>query len=228
MGFYGQSTSRRDAAEIGTGCQLVNPWLGLLISYLAGSIPFAYLAGKAKGIDLRKHGSGNLGATNAIRVLGPRIGGLVYLGDTLKGMLPPLLLGPRVDSVHPELWAIGFGVAAIIGHVRPIFLLGKGGGKGVATAGGVFFGLAPVPALIALAGFVITVATTRYASLGSMVAAILLPTMIFFFHGGLTPLFFISCAIGLFVIWMHRANISRLRAGTESKVGRRKTEKQTT
>lgn len=205
----------------------MNPFLGLLISYLAGSIPFAYLAGKAKGVDLRKHGSGNLGATNAIRVLGPRIGGTVYLGDTLKGMLPPLLLGPRVGSPHAELWAIAFGCAAIVGHVRPIFLMGKGGGKGVATAGGVFFGLAPIPALIALAGFVITVAATRYASLGSMVAAMLLPTMIFFFHGGLTPLFVISCAIGLFVVWMHRSNIGRLRNGTEPKVTRKKIEAQT-
>ncbi|MEO5904182.1 MAG: glycerol-3-phosphate 1-O-acyltransferase PlsY [Gemmatimonadaceae bacterium] len=202
----------------------MNPLLGVLISYLAGSIPFAYIAGKAKGVDLRKHGSGNLGATNAIRVLGQRIGGLVYLGDTLKGMLPPLLLGPHVNALHPELWAIAFGCAAIVGHVRPIFLMGKGGGKGVATAGGVFFGLAPIPAVIALAGFVITVAATRYASLGSMVAAVLLPTMIFFFHGGPTALFLISCAIGLFVIWMHRANVGRLRAGTEPKVGAKKRE----
>lgn len=202
----------------------MNPLLGLLISYLAGSIPFAFLAGKAKGVDLRKQGSGNLGATNAIRVLGPRIGAFVYLGDMLKGMLPPLLLGPRVNSTHPELWAIAFGCAAILGHVRPIFLMGKGGGKGVATAGGVFFGLAPIPALIALAGFVITVAATRFASLGSLVAAILLPTMIFFFHGGLTPLFVISCAVGLFVIWMHRSNISRLRQGIEPKIGAKKVE----
>jgi glycerol-3-phosphate acyltransferase PlsY len=202
----------------------VNPYLGLLISYLVGSIPFAYLAGRAKGVDLREHGSGNLGSTNAVRVLGPRIGGLVYLGDTLKGMLPPLLLGTRVNASHPELWAIAFGCAAILGHVKPIFLLGKGGGKGVATAGGVFFGLAPVPALIALAGFVITVAATRFVSLGSIVAAILLPTMIYFFHGGLTTLFVISCVIGVFVIYMHRSNIGRLRNGVEPKVGAKKTE----
>ncbi len=219
MGIHWEPASRGDAAEINAR---VSPFLGLLISYLAGSIPFAYLAGKAQGVDLRKHGSGNLGATNAIRVLGPKIGGLVYLGDTLKGMLPALLLPPHVNGTRPELWAIAFGCAAIVGHVRPIFLLGKGGGKGVATAGGVFFGLAPIPALIALSGFVVTVAATRYASLGSMVAAVLLPTMIFFFHGGLTALFLISCAIGIFVIWMHRANIGRLRTGTEPKVGRAK------
>jgi len=221
MGIHGQSAPSGDAAEINAR---VSPFLGLLISYLVGSIPFAYLAGRAKGVDLRKHGSGNLGATNAIRVLGPRIGGLVYLGDTLKGTLPALLLPPRVDATHPELWAIAFGCAAIVGHVRPIFLLGKGGGKGVATAGGVFFGLAPIPALIALAGFVITVAATRYASIGSMVAAVLLPAMIFFFKGGVSPLFVISCAIGLFVVWMHRANIGRLRTGTEPKVGAKKVE----
>ena len=202
----------------------MNPFVGLLISYLAGSIPFAYLAGKAKGVDLRQHGSGNLGATNAIRVLGPRIGGLVYLADTLKGMLPPLLLGPRVNAAHPELWAIGFGCAAILGHVKPIFLMGKGGGKGVATAGGVFFGLAPIPAIIAFAGFVIAVAATRFVSVGSIVAAILLPTMIFLFHGGLTTLFVISCVIGVFVIYMHRSNIERLRNGVEPKFGQKKKE----
>ncbi len=202
----------------------MHPLLGLLIAYLLGSIPFAYLAGRAKGIDLRQHGSGNLGATNAIRVLGPRIGGLVYLADTLKGMLPPLLLTPRVNTTHPELWAIAFGCAAIIGHVRPIFLFGKGGGKGVATAGGVFFGLAPGPALIAFGGFVITVLGTRFVSLGSIVAAILLPTLIFFLKGGLSVLFVISCAIGVFVIWMHRSNIQRLRAGVEPKLGRKKSE----
>ncbi len=201
----------------------MHPLIGLLLSYLAGSIPFAYLAGKAKGVDLRKHGSGNLGATNAIRVLGPRIGGLVYLGDTLKGMLPALLLPPHISASHPELWAIAFGCAAILGHVRPIFLMGKGGGKGVATAGGVFFGLAPIPALIALAAFVVVVAATKIVSVGSMVAAILLPTMIFFFGGGVTVLFGISCAIGLFVIWMHRANIARLRQGTEPKIGAKNT-----
>lgn len=203
----------------------MHPLLGVLISYVVGSIPFAYLAGKAKGIDLRQHGSGNLGATNAIRVLGKRIGGVVYLADTLKGMLPPLLLTPQIESARPDLWAIAFGVAAILGHVRPIFLLGQGGGKGVATAGGVFFGLAPIPAIIAFAGFAVALATTRYASVGSMVAAVLLPAAIVTLMGP-TLLFMISCAIGLFVFWTHRANIARLRNGTEPKFGATKQEPQ--
>lgn len=196
----------------------MHPLVGILIAYLAGSIPFAYLAGKAKGMDLREHGSGNLGATNATRVLGPAVGGLVYLGDTLKGMLPALLLPRYIDSARPDLWAIAFGVAAIIGHVRPIFLMGQGGGKGVATAGGVFFGLAWLPALIAFFLFVAAVAITRRVSVGSLVATIALPTGVIITRGATSPLALISCAIGLFVIWLHRGNISRLRAGTEPKI----------
>lgn len=192
-----------------------------MIAYLAGSIPFAFLAGKARGIDLREHGSGNLGATNAMRVLGPRIGGLVYLGDTLKGALPALLLPMVIQSSHRDLWAIAFGVAAILGHVKPVFLLGQGGGKGVATAGGVFFGLAWLPALIALVAFVVVVGITRYVSAGSITAAIVLPLAILVVRGP-HALFFISAAVSVFVIWMHRANISRLLKGTESRIGTRK------
>ena len=195
----------------------MHPLIGVAIGYLVGSIPFAYLAGKAKGIDLRQHGSGNPGATNAIRVLGPRIGGLVYLGDTLKGMLPALLLPMAIDASRPDLWAIGFGVAAIVGHVKPIFLMGQGGGKGVATAGGVFFGLAWLPALIALGGFIIVVATTRMVSAGSLTAAVVLPLAILFFKGP-HALFFISSAVSLLVIWMHRGNISRIANGTEPRI----------
>ena len=196
----------------------MHPLIGVAIGYLAGSIPFAYLAGKAKGIDLRQHGSGNLGATNAIRVLGPRIGGLVYLGDTLKGMLPALLLPLAIDASRPDLWAIAFGVAAIVGHVKPIFLMGQGGGKGVATAGGVFFGLAWLPALIALVGFVIVVAATRMVSAGSLTAAVVLPLSILVVKGP-HALFFISSAVSLLVIWMHRGNISRIAHGTEPRIG---------
>ncbi|MDQ3243210.1 MAG: glycerol-3-phosphate 1-O-acyltransferase PlsY [Gemmatimonadota bacterium] len=190
-----------------------------MVAYLAGSIPFAYLAGRAKGVDLRQYGSGNLGATNAVRVLGPRIGGLVYFGDTLKGMLPTLLLPGVVNTIRPEMWAIAFGVAAIAGHVRPIFLMGQGGGKGVATAGGVFFGLSVVPAFVALLAFVAAVGITRMVSVGSIVAAIVLPLGIFFQGGPSDPRFIIAAIVGAFVIWMHRSNMSRMRQGTEPKIG---------
>ena len=200
----------------------MHPLLGLLIAYLAGSIPFAWLAGKARGVDLRKHGSGNLGATNAMRVLGPRIGALVYIGDTLKGMLPALLLPRYIGSARPDLWAIAFGVAAIIGHVRPIFLMGQGGGKGVATAGGVFFGLAWLPTLVAFLSFVGTVAVTRRVSVGSLVAAVVLPIGVIVTRGLMTPLSLICVAIAVFVIWMHRGNIARIKAGTEPRIGSRR------
>lgn len=199
----------------------MHPLLGLLISYLAGSIPFAYLAGRARGVDLRKHGSGNLGASNAWRVLGPGVGTIVYLGDTLKGLLPVLLLPPRVNTPHPELWAIGFGIAAVLGHVRPIYLLGKGGGKGVATAGGVFLGLAPIPTLIAALMFGIMLGITRISSVGSLSAAITLPTVLLLWAGPTSPLFLMSLAIMLLVIWTHRSNIARLRRGEEPRIGRK-------
>jgi glycerol-3-phosphate acyltransferase PlsY len=194
---------------------------GLAVAYVAGSIPAAYLAGRAKGVDLRKHGSGNLGATNAWRVLGWRIGLLVYAVDSLKGMLPVLLL-PR-PAARPELAAIAFGVAAIVGHVRPVFLGFRRGGKGVATAGGVFFALAPVAFLVAFAVFVMVLLASGYVSLGSMLAAAALPGAIFALGGRGSPLLAVSVVVAAFVFWTHRANIGRLRRGEESRfrLGRR-------
>ena len=197
------------------------PLLGVLISYLAGSVSFAYLAGKARGIDLRRHGSGNLGASNSVRVLGPRIGALVYLGDTLKGLLPVLLLPLIVSTGQPHQWAIAFGVAAVLGHVRPVFLLGKGGGKGVATGGGVFLGLAPLPTLIATGVFALTLLVTRISSVASLVAGVSLLVAIFFLAGPNDPLFWASVAVMLLVIWTHRSNIGRLRRGEEPRIGHR-------
>ena len=199
----------------------MNPLLGLSISYLAGSISFAYLAGRARGVDLRKHGSGNLGASNAWRVLGPKVGLLVYLGDTLKGLLPVLLLPPRLNVANQELWAIAFGIAAVLGHVRPIYLLGKGGGKGVATAGGVFLGLATIPTLIAALAFAIMFGITRISSVGSLSAAVTLPAALLFMAGPTSPVFLMSVAIMLLVFWTHRSNIARLRRGEEPRVGRK-------
>jgi glycerol-3-phosphate acyltransferase PlsY len=194
---------------------------GVVAAYVAGSIPSAFLAGRAKGVDLRKHGSGNLGATNAWRVLGWRIGLLVYAVDTLKGMLPVFLL-PR-PAAHPELAAIAYGVAAILGHVRPVFLGFQRGGKGVATAGGVFFALAPGAFLVAFAVFVAVFLVSGFVSLGSMSAAAALPVAIYLLGGGAGALLAVSVAIAAFVFWTHRANIGRLRRGEESRfrLGRR-------
>jgi glycerol-3-phosphate acyltransferase PlsY len=200
----------------------VHPVLALAISYAVGSIPFAYLAGAASGVDLRKQGSGNLGATNVFRVLGWKIGLLVFVADALKGALPVLLLAPRIAAPgDPVLWALACGVAAIVGHVRPLYLGLRKGGKGVATASGVFFALAPLPMLITFAVFVAIVLGTGYVSLGSLAAAVLLPALLLLTHGAGSPLFVVSVVIACFVFWTHRANIGRLRRGEEHRFGKR-------
>src|SRR5579871_3946573 len=131
---------------VSAGPQLVG---AAVASYLLGSIPAAYIAGRLRGMDLRKHGSGNLGATNVIRVLGTKIGLLVFAFDMAKGALPVLLLPRLVPPIAPAFGgqtsvAILCGLAAILGHVRPIYLRFGRGGKGVATAAGVFLALAPM------------------------------------------------------------------------------------
>jgi acyl phosphate:glycerol-3-phosphate acyltransferase len=198
------------------------PILGVIISYLAGSIPSAYIAGKARGVDLRKHGSGNLGATNVVRVLGARIGAAVFIADFLKGFLPVFVLPAYTETLRPELWALVYGVAAIIGHVKPIFLLGRGGGKGVATASGVFTALAVVPMLITEAVWIIVFYFSRYVSLASLVSAAVLPVAILaWYRNPRSPVFIASIVIVGFVFWTHRANIGRLRRGEEHRFSKK-------
>jgi len=198
----------------------MHPAVGLAIAYLAGSIPSAYLAGTAKGVDLRTVGSGNLGATNVFRTLGWKIGLTVYVADLLKGFLPVALLPDALGTTQIG-WAIAYGVAAIAGHVKPIFLLGKGGGKGVATASGVFLALAPVPMLVAMLTFAAVVAASGYVSLGSLISAVVLVIAVAVQGTGGTVLLITVTLVAAFVFWTHRANITRLRAGTESRFGKR-------
>ena len=200
----------------------MHPASALALAFVSGSIPFAHLAGLAKSVDLRKQGSGNLGATNVFRVLGWKIGVAVFLADAAKGALPVLLLPPRIESTRdPVVWAIAVGVAAIAGHVRPLFLKFGKGGKGVATAAGVFFALAPVPMLVAFGVFVAVVLATGYVSLGSLISAVVLPALLAVTIGVRSPLFIVSAIIAAFVFWTHRANIKRLRRGEEHRFGKR-------
>lgn len=196
----------------------MSPIVGVLIAYVAGSIPSAYIAGKLRGVDLRKHGSGNLGATNVVRVLGLKIGAAVFIADLLKGFLPVYFLPIYAETPRPELWALVFGAAAILGHVKPIFLLGKGGGKGVATASGAFLALAFIPMLIAEVVWITVFYFTRYVSLASLMAAAILPIAILVLsREPQSPIFIASVIIVIFVFWTHRANIGRLRRGEEHK-----------
>ena len=201
------------------------PYVGVLAAYLLGSTPFAYFAGRLlEGIDLRRHGSGNLGATNVFRTLGAPAGVGVFLLDMLKGAIPVLLF-PRLFGVQGgggPWWPIVFGAAAILGHVRPYGGLFKGGGKGVATAGGVFAALAPLPFAISLVTFFVVVAASRYVSLGSLLGGVSLAIALLVTRGVASPVTWAAIVVCAFVFWTHRANISRLRHGTESRVGRAK------
>ena len=196
----------------------MHPAFGLLLGYLLGSIPFAYIAGKvSRGIDLRQHGSGNLGATNVYRTLGAKVASVVFVLDTLKGALPVLAVQRYAIGTHLDLWAIAAGVAAIVGHAKPIFLLWKGGGKGVATGLGAFVMLAPKIVLIALGIFVAMVFAFRYISLASIVTVAVFPLFAWLLkaYGNTPPVLAVMAAASAFIIAKHRGNIRRLAAGTE-------------
>ena len=203
----------------------MSPYLGLVLAYVAGSIPAAYIAGKVtRGIDLREHGSGNLGATNVYRLLGAPIAIAVLLFDAAKGAIPVLWF-PRLcglTGTAATAWAIAFGVAAIAGHVRPVFLLWKGGGKGVATASGVFGALAPAAIGVTLVVWFVVLIVSGYMSLASLAGAATLPLAISVLVGVRSPLFAVSLLVAAFVFWTHRANIGRLRRGEEPRFGRKK------
>jgi glycerol-3-phosphate acyltransferase PlsY len=196
--------------------------VAVVLSYTIGSIPAAYLAGKSRGIDLRRYGSGNLGATNVVRALGWKIGLVVFAVDVAKGAIPVLLF-PRWTQgpLSQEVVAILCGVAAILGHFRPVFLKFGKGGKGVATATGVFLALAPLPTLAGLVVFAVVLLTSGYVSLGSLTAAVVLPSLLLATEGVRSPVFQISVLLAVFVFWTHRANIRRLRRGEEYRFGRK-------
>jgi len=202
-----------------------------VIGYLLGALPFGYLVAKAKGVNIFEVGSKNPGATNVRRVLGHGPGNLVLILDAAKGALAVGLF-PLVHLVGPQycpfdsngmlvLKIVGL-IAAILGHSFSCFT-GFKGGKSVATGAGGFLVLFPLGMGIGFAIFALTLAISRYISLASMLAAVSLPFTAFAFDQP-SPVISISAMIAAFVIYRHRANIARIRAGTESKVGRKKTD----
>lgn len=193
--------------------------IALLASYFIGAVPNSYLAGRLfKGIDLREHGSGNLGATNVWRTLGPKFAIPVGLLDTAKGAIPVLFIAPLASDAR--LFALACGIMAVVGHVFSIFV-GFKGGKGVATAAGVMLGLTPLAVLVTTAVWLLLVWTTGYSSLGSIVGAALLPLAAWLLHPADRDLVWVQALVALAIIWFHRANIRRLLAGTESRFGKR-------
>ncbi len=200
----------------------MNPFLlagALVLSYLIGSIPTSFLIGRlVKGIDLRQHGSKNLGATNLYRVLGWRYAVPVGLFDMAKGYVPVAVIGPAVSG--GVLIPLLCGVAAVLGHMFSPFIAFKGG-KGVATGAGVVLAMAPFAFLGAFGIWIVLVFLTGYVSLGSVVAAASLPLLTVWLYPGRPAVLWITAALGALVVWMHRSNIGRLFKGTESRFGRK-------
>ncbi|MBC8183238.1 glycerol-3-phosphate 1-O-acyltransferase PlsY [candidate division KSB1 bacterium] len=200
----------------------------IVLSYLAGSIPTSIICSKLfRGIDLREHGSGNAGGTNAIRVLGWKIGVFVMLIDVGKGVLATLLISQiRIDPVDlsPNIVQIIAGMSAIFGHIWTIFA-GFKGGKGVGTAAGMLFALYPIAGFVCLVIFFLVLLTTRYVSLSSMSAAVAFPIVVLLFknwRGYSGELIYFAVFIAVLIVFTHRSNIKRLLKGEESKAGRKK------
>lgn len=198
----------------------MSPALWLLASYFIGAIPTGYLAGRlVRGIDLREHGSRNLGATNVYRTLGWRYALPVGLVDVAKGAVPVLLFAPRVSN--SQLFALACGIAAIVGHVFSVFVRFRGG-KGVATAAGVMLGLTPLALGVAALTWIVLVKLTGYVSLASIAGAAVLPVAVYLLERTERPeILWLDALVALAIIWLHRANIRRLLNGTESRFGRR-------
>ena len=211
-------------------------------AYLLGSIPFGFLVAKAKGIDIRSAGSGNIGATNAMRVLGKPAGIFVLLADAAKGYIACALIPPLVwnwfiphhygffryffdTPVKNQMeFFLTAGIFAVLGHNYTCWLKFKGG-KGIATTTGVYLALAPWAVLIGLVVFLLTVLVTRYVSVGSIAAAISLPVVVCLTQNGLL-LDVVSVALGALAIYKHKSNIQRLRNGTENRITFKKKDSQ--
>jgi glycerol-3-phosphate acyltransferase PlsY len=200
-------------------------------AYLLGAVPFGYIVGRVRGIDIRTVGSKNIGATNVLRSVGKGWGILTLLLDALKGLVPAALFpvlaaGPSDISTSAGL-SVVCGCAAVLGHNFPIYLKFKGG-KGVATTAGALVGIAPLALLCGIVTFAITFGISRYVSLGSCLSAIVIPLSAWIIYrdsGILIPL--VLTLLGLLALWRHKANIKRLLSGTENRIEFKKSKSET-
>ncbi|MCK4547122.1 MAG: glycerol-3-phosphate 1-O-acyltransferase PlsY [Candidatus Eisenbacteria sp.] len=203
--------------------------VSLLIGYLLGSIPFSYLAGRLRGVDLREHGSGNLGASNTYRVLGAGFAVPVLILDIGKGAAGVIVAGWLAGALgwEPASWCrSAAALGTIAGHIWTVFLKFRGG-KGVATAAGAFLGLTPIPALISFVVWLLLVVLTRYVSVGSMIGTLVLPIGVYFVGArppsvaaASRPEFWLAVIIAVVVLAKHRSNIRRLLDGNENRLER--------
>ncbi len=192
-----------------------------LVSYLLGSIPFGVFASRLAGVDVREHGSGNIGATNVLRVLGKKYGYPVFFADVLKGFAAvrfALFMAERYQSPPYQLGVLA-AMMAIAGHSYPVWLKFQGG-KGVATSAGAGFGLVPIAILIVAAIWAVAFFSSRMVSLASIIGAASLPVAVFLIYHSV-PLFVFALLIAGLVIWRHHANIRRIMDGTEPRFQKR-------
>lgn len=200
----------------------MTPILYLLLAYVLGATPTSHWVGRLVfDVDLRKQGSGNLGATNTFRVLGWKAALPVAAFDIAKGWFPVWFFSQH-DHTATWSWTAGYAAAAILGHVFS-FWVGFRGGKGIATSAGAFLALAPWGFLVALGVWILVVSVTRIVSLASLSAAVALPASLLFLphQGGLTLVLF-TVGLAAFVFWAHRANLKRLLKGEENRFSRKK------
>lgn len=193
-------------------------WAVFIGAYLLGSIPVGVLFARARGIDIRSVGSGNIGATNVMRAMGPAAGVTVFLLDVLKGLLPTLVMRGFTD--RQELWFVT-GAAAVVGHCLSPWL-GFKGGKGIATSLGAVIGAAPIVAAGAFGVFCVFLAVTRYMSLASLVGVFTAVVLGIVLPGESRWLIPAYAVLFLFIVYRHRSNLKRLRDGTEPKFSFRK------
>jgi acyl phosphate:glycerol-3-phosphate acyltransferase len=191
----------------------------IIAGYSIGSIPFGYIAGKIRGIDIRKEGSGNIGSTNVSRVLGKKTGIIVQVLDIAKGALP-VVIAQMLKLDTPVV--ILCGLASICGHNWTIFL-GFKGGKGVNTSLGVALALMPIPAIICFLIWIVAVSTWKYVSLASILASVAFPVIVISSNKYPLIINILSVVVAGFIVIRHRSNIKRLIAGTEAKMGTKKT-----
>ncbi len=201
----------------------------ILFSYLVGAIPFSYIAGKlVAGIDIREHGSGNVGASNTYRILGPKVAFFVLLGDVAKGFFP-VIFAPAFDwqqAISPHWLMLAAALFSVLGHTYSIYLRFEGG-KGIATSAGAFLALTPWAFLTAFGVWIILLAITRVVSIASLAAAVALPISVFVLgrlHIAYShwSIFALSIAVSVVVIIRHKSNIQRLITGKEPALVRKK------
>lgn len=240
MSFFLAALSSDETAAVGRHLFFQTGTIIVAVGYLLGSIPCGYLVAKTRGIDIRQHGSGNIGATNVLRTLGKGPGIFTFICDALKGVLavvfgrmiaahPPMITAApdtHIGIVFPAaVAALMAGLACILGHNFPVWLKFKGG-KGIATSAGVLIGMMPLVVIIALAIWWVVFRSTRYVSLASIIAAISLPVivLVLLFAGQLTgwPYFYFAVVAAFLAVWRHRSNIQRLMAGTEPRFEKKK------